>query len=149
MVGGVEGFGRAVRDCAGSTMLRAACCHGDTQRGEERYEQRTARCPHTGGGLCPPVGQGRTASARTASASLVSLRGRRAQHEYEPVHTPCGGKESARLRGTSRPWPGRGLPKRLGPIPHGDRAVTLASILRDACLQGCIVNQGLRIQNTQ
>ena len=25
---------------------------------------------------------------RTTSASLVSLRGRRAQHEYEPVHTP-------------------------------------------------------------
>ena len=100
----------------------------------EGSKWRTARCPPTGGGLCPPMGgQGRTASARTTSAnipprpsthlnlgalrcggvnsglfrwgdrrtssargmigrttsaSLVSLRGRRAQHEYEPVHTP-------------------------------------------------------------
>ena len=41
-------------------------------------------------------GDRRTSSARgmigrTTSASLVSLRGRRAQHEYEPVHTPRGG----------------------------------------------------------
>ena len=102
----------------------------------EGSKWRTARCPPTGGGLCPPMGgQGRTASARTTSAnipprpsthpnlgalrgggvtsglfrwgdrrtssargmigrttsaSLVSLRGRRAQHEYEPVHTPLG-----------------------------------------------------------
>ena len=44
--------------------------------------------PHEEYRAPPPGGQGRTASARTTSASLVSLRGRRAQHEYEPVHTP-------------------------------------------------------------
>ena len=112
----------------------------------------TARCPPTGGGLCPPMGgQGRTASARTTSAnipprpsthpnlgalrgggvtsglfrwgdrrtssargmigrttsaSLVSLRGRRAQHEYEPVHTPpqTGGASSFLLQTSLENW---------------------------------------------
>ena len=44
-------------------------------------------------------GDRRTSSARgmigrTTSASLVSLRGRRAQHEYEPVHTPYNSRAS-------------------------------------------------------
>ena len=110
----------------------------------EGSKWRTARCPPTGGGLCPPMGgQGRTASARTTSAnipprpsthpnlgalrgggvtsglfrwgdrrtssargmigrttsaSLVSLRGRRAQHEYEPVHTPGRRRSGGRSR---------------------------------------------------
>ena len=44
--------------------------------------------PAAGGGLRPPGGRGRTASARTTSASLVSLRGRRAQQNMNQFIHP-------------------------------------------------------------
>ena len=134
-VRGDGGWGRRFlaerRGLAQCDATIAAACRVQS----EGSKWRTARCPPTGGGLCPPMGgQGRTASARTTSAnipprpsthpnlgalrgggvtsglfrwgdrrtssargmigrttsaSLVSLRGRRAQHEYEPVHTPA------------------------------------------------------------
>ncbi len=136
LVRGDGGWGRRFlaerRGLAQCDATIAAACRVQS----EGSKWRTARCPPTGGGLCPPMGgQGRTASARTTSAnipprpsthpnlgalrgggvtsglfrwgdrrtssargmigrttsaSLVSLRGRRAQHEYEPVHTPAG-----------------------------------------------------------
>ena len=132
-------FGRRGGDRQCDATIVAAC-----RVQSEGSKWRTAGCPPTGGGLCPPMGgQGWTASARTTSAnipprpsthpnlgalrgggvtsglfrwgdrrtssargmigrttsaSLVSLRGRRAQHEYEPVHTPGRRRSGGRSR---------------------------------------------------
>ena len=147
----------------------------------EGSKWRTARCPPTGGGLCPPMGgQGRTASARTTSAnipprpsthpnlgalrgggvtsglfrwgdrrtssargmigrttsaSLVSLRGRRAQHEYEPVHTPRRGGEDApaRVRQLDASRTLDPMPSRSHHSPLAQRGRSPAGALAFAC----------------
>ena len=78
-MGGVEVIWSSGLSCA-QCDREDRCAWQVERRGRKDCGQSETRI--TGGGLCPP------ARGRTTSAGLVSLRGRRAQHEYEPVHTP-------------------------------------------------------------
>ena len=109
-VKGVSGGQPAVRPPVVDSVHRWGGKGGLRPRGLRPliYPPRPSTHPNLGalrgGGVTSGLfrwGDRRTSSARgmigrTTSASLVSLRGRRAQHEYEPVHTPrkiaCGDK---------------------------------------------------------